>query len=370
MSLDLSSALREAADHAPLGTLEPSVLGRRIRRRRVTRTAARTAGGVGLAGVLAVTATQAPGLLDRYSRAVPGHAEATGLPADQVAVSLPGADPDAAPGTCGWTVHAPITASPYELGVALGSYPQQTFSSMPVYVSLRITEAVAEPSAVRLVAARDGVVVAAALDTIMWGSDRLGPSSVSGGDFLSLLSCGGPDGGKALPDGDYEVYAVSADPDSGTVVALSPAEPLVVAGNAREPWCGADESVVPGSDGPVDLSGSVTADGAVDLRVTWSGAGEAQLLDQRILLVDEATRRIVADSRAPADEESRVGATLARGEPAAFSVSDGPDGCGDGPPPSGTYRAVAVVTVAPPAATELTTNAVAVTELVGTVIVP
>ncbi|WP_421743418.1 sigma-70 family RNA polymerase sigma factor [Cellulomonas sp.] len=85
MSLDLSAALREAADHAPLGTLEPSVLGRRIRRRRATRTAARTAGGVGLAGVLAVTATQTPGLLDRYSRSAPGTSAVTRLPADQVA---------------------------------------------------------------------------------------------------------------------------------------------------------------------------------------------------------------------------------------------------------------------------------------------
>jgi len=81
MSLDLSAALRDAAEHAPVGTLEPTTLGRRIRRRRATRTAVRSAGGVGLAGVIALTATQTPGLLGRFPRSAAGGA-VTGLPAD------------------------------------------------------------------------------------------------------------------------------------------------------------------------------------------------------------------------------------------------------------------------------------------------
>ncbi|WP_421734850.1 hypothetical protein [Cellulomonas sp.] len=370
MSLDLSSALREAADHAPLGTLEPSVLGRRIRRRRATRTVARTAGGVGLAGALAVTATQTPGLLDSASRTAPGDTRLSRLPPDQVATTLPAADPDAPPGTCGWTVRAPAAASPYELGVALGNYPTQTYSSMPVYISARLTEAVAGPSAVRVVAARNGVVVAAAADVSQWDTGPLGPSSFAGGDFLSLQSCGGPDKSKALPDGDYEVYAAYAEPDTGELVALSPAEPLVVAGNAREQWCGSAESVIPDGDARVDLAGDVTPEGAASLRVTWTGHEEAEMLDQRILLVDDTTGAVVADSRAPAESESRAGGTLTPGELVALSVPDRPDGCGDGPPPSGIYRAIAVVTIAPQEGEGPTTNAIAAVELSGTVTVP
>ena len=131
MSLDLSSALREAADHAPLGTLEPSVLGRRIRHRRAARAAAGPPAASDWRGVLAVTATQTPGLLDRVLAKRARHIRAvTGLPADQVATTLPTAE------TGRGTRHVrlgrsirPAAASPLEeAAVALGTYPEETYS--------------------------------------------------------------------------------------------------------------------------------------------------------------------------------------------------------------------------------------------------
>jgi len=66
-----------------------------------------------------------------------------------------------------------------------------------------------------------------------------------------------------------------------------------------------------------------------------------------------------------------VPCSLAPGEPFAFSVSDLADDCGDGEPlPSGTYRAIATVTVGPHAAEGSSTNALAVAELSGSVTVP
>lgn len=367
MTLDLSSALRDAAEHAPLGAIEPLALSRRVRRRRAVRTAAHTTAGLGLAGAIAVTATQTPGFLDRHDRTPAGPA----LPPDQVASALPAADPEADPGECGWTVQHPPATSPYDLAVALGQYPQETYSSMPLQVSVRITDDVAPPAAIGVVAVRDEVVVAVAADDVEWGDAGPGPASMSGGAHLGLLTCGGADVSKALPDGDYEVYAVYAAAGTGDLVALSPAEPLVVGGNAREPWCGADASVIPGADGRTELSGDVTADGAVHLRVTWSGQETAEMVDQRVVLVDDATGRIVADSRAPSGEESWVNSALVPGETLAFSVTDLPDDCGDDEPLApGTYRAIATVTVAPHAMDGLPTNALAVAELSGRVVVP
>ena len=371
MSLDLSAALRDAADHAPLGTLDETALRRRVGRRRAARAAGHATAGLGLAGAIAVTATHTPGVLDGHARAPVGPGAANALPADQVARSLPPADPAAAPGECGWRVEQPTASSPYDLAIGLGQYPQQTYSAMPVTVSVRITAGVDAPAPLAVVVAHDGVVVAVAAEDVEWGDAGTGPMSIAGGAFVSLLTCGGPDRLLALPDGDYEVYTVYVAPDSGGLVALSPAEPLVIAGNAREPWCGADESVIPGNDRRTELSGDVSSDGAAVLRVTWSGQDDAELIDQRVVLVDDATGRIVADSRAPADEESRVSTVLTPGEPFGFSVTDLPDDCGDGEPlPPGTYRAIATVTIAPHAAEGLPTNALAVSELTGTVTVP
>ena len=120
MSLDLSAALRDAAEHAPVGTLEATTLGRRIRRRRASRTATRTVGGVGLAGVIALTASQTP---DWWAgpRGAPPAGAVTVLPADEVAHSLPAADRDAVAGQCGWVVEPPPGPSEVDLAVALDS---------------------------------------------------------------------------------------------------------------------------------------------------------------------------------------------------------------------------------------------------------
>ncbi|KRD44250.1 hypothetical protein ASE38_08850 [Cellulomonas sp. Root930] len=370
MSLDLSSALREAADHAPLGTLEPSVLGRRVRHRRAARTAARTAGGVGLAGVLAVTATQTPGLLDRYSRSVPGTSAVTGLPADQVATTLPTADPGAAPGTCGWAVDRPAAASPLELAVALGTYPEETYSAVPVTVEVRVPENVTFRSVIGVVVAKDGVVVATSPDFMSFGATPAGPISMAGGGDLSVAACGGPDATKVLPDGDYVLYAVL--PYEGGL-ALSPGEPLVISGNSRERWCGAHVSVLPRGDDRVGISGSVRGDDSIDLRLTWSGTAEAELLDERVVLVDAADR-IVADSDIWAASGESVTGTLPPGQLQSFSVRTSPTSCDEGAAlPSGELRAFVVATVAPSSAeggSGPSTNATAVAELIGTVTVP
>ena len=95
------------------------------------------------------------------------------------------------------------------------------------------------------------------------------------------------------------------------------------------------------------------------------------MIDQRVVLIDDTTGRIVADSRAPSDEEGRVNSALAPGELLAFSVTDLPDDCGNGEPLApGTYRAIATVTIAPRAAEGQPTNSLAVAELSGRVTVP
>ncbi|KQR17110.1 hypothetical protein [Cellulomonas sp. Leaf334] len=369
MSLDLSSALRDVAEHAPLGTLEPTGLGRRIRRRRAGRTAARSAVGLGLAGAIAVVATQAPGVLRREGPAAPP--PPVGLPADQVATVLPTADAAAAPGECGWTVRRPSTPFGSELGVAFEQYSAETHGPVAVSVESWPGEASRPLEPVRVVAARDGVVVAAA-DPVFFEEHALGWA----GADLSTVACGGPDALKALPDGTYTVYAVVTDPVTGDVVALSPGEPLVVAGNAREVWCHADQSVMGTNDPRVALTGGVVSDPgelSVELEAVWSGSATAQVMDQRVILVDDATGRIALDTMAREMVRERSISSLVPGAAHVLSLRSDRTSCDGGALPAGTYTGYAVVTIATAGADTgvgLPTNATAVAELRRGVVVP
>lgn len=367
MSLDLSSALRDVAEHAPVGTLEPAGLGRRIRRRRAGRAATRSVIGVGLAGAIAVVATQVPGGLDRGGPATPA-----GLPADQVATVLPAADPAAAPGECGWTVQRPSAPFGWELGVAFEQYSDRTHGPVAVLIDSWPSDKVSAPGPVRVVAARDGVVVAAA-EVTYFEENAIG----SAGADLSVVACGGPDAFKALPDGTYTVYAVVVDPETGAVAALSPGEPLVVAGSARQVWCHADESVMGASDPRVTASGGVVSDPgemSVELEVAWSGSATAQVLHQRVVLVDDATGRIALDTMAPeVAHRSTMTSSLVPGDEHLLSLTTDRTSCDGGALPEGTYRGYAVVTIGTAGADTgvgLPRNATAVVELRRGVVVP
>ncbi|WP_315098487.1 hypothetical protein, partial [uncultured Cellulomonas sp.] len=308
----------------------------------------------------------------RTAARAPGGADVTRLPADQVATTLPTADPAAAPGECGWTVEQPAAASPITLGATLDRYPQQTYSAMPVTLEVKVGEGVRLQDAIDVVVATDGVVVAVASEAVDFGVDNAGPYSVGAGSAITLAACDGPDVAKALPDGQYVLYAVLASADAG--LAVSPGEPLAIVGNARERWCGADAAVLPRTDDRVVIAGDVTDDGAVDVQLRWTGTAEAQVLDERVVLVDEATGRIAADSDTWSDSVERFSGGLTPGELLGFGIPWHQTGCADGEPlPAGTYRAYAMATVAP-APADLgswpATNATAVAELSGTVTVP
>lgn len=373
MSTDLRTALHDVAARAPLGTLEAAALHRRVRRRRAARAAAQGTAGLGLAGAIAVTASHGVELLGgpTYPAAPPP------LPADQVASTLPAADDAAAPGTCGWQVRAPEHTSPWRLGVNLGLYPQHPRSSLPVGVTVESTTSQRMPAPVRVVAERDGVVVAASSDAFDTGASMV-PGTTSGGHHLALVACGGPDDHLTLPDGSYTLRAVLADPVSGEVLALSPGEPLVLAGNARAPWCEADVDVVPDGDEALEVSGTVGAAGrSADLTLTWRpdadgwrGDAEALLLDQRVVLVD-AAGRVAADSRTWSEETSSVVGTLAGGRTSSISVQwTSAASCSGDALPAGTYAAYALVTAAPTDAEGVTSNVLGVARLGGEVVVP
>lgn len=372
MSTDLRTALHDVAAHAPLGTLETSALHRRVRRRRAARAAAQGTAGLGLAGAIAVTAAHGVDLLGGPTYP----AAPAPLPADEVASTLPAADDAAEPGTCGWQVRAPQQASPWRLAVNLGHYPQHPRSSLPVGVTVQTTTSEQMPAPARVAAVRDGVVVATSADAFDTGSS-LAPGTTSGSHHLALVACGGPDDHLALPDGSYTLHAVLADPGTGEVLALSPGEPLVVAGNARAPWCGAGVGVVPEGDGTLEVGGTVGADGrSADLTLTW-GAGErgwegdeeALLLDERVVLVD-AAGRIVGDSRTWSEETSSVAGTLAAGRTTSISVQWTTASCSGDALPAGSYTAYALVTLAPTGAEGVTSNLLGVGRLGGEVVVP
>ncbi|WP_421743419.1 hypothetical protein [Cellulomonas sp.] len=132
-------------------------------------------------------------------------------------------------------------------------------------------------------------------------------------------------------------------------------------------------SVLPRGDDRVGISGSVRGDDSIDLRLTWSGTAEAELLDERVVLVDAADR-IVADSDIWAASGESVTGTLPPGQLQSFSVRTSPTSCDEGAAlPSGELRAFVVATVAPSSAeggSGPSTNATAVVELIGTVTVP
>jgi len=374
MSLDLSAALRDAAEHAPVGTLEPTTLGRRIRRRRATQTAVRSAGGVGLAGVIALTATQTPGLLGRFPWSAAGGA-VTGLPADEVARELPTADPAAAAGACGWIVEPPTAAPEIELGVSLDTYQQRSYLALPVSLTVHVPDGVTLQDPVDVVVAKDGVVVARAYEGHdLAVADDPGPHSMGSWSEMALTTCGGPDATKALPDGKYTMYGVLPGADGPEPAALSPGQPLVVAGNARESWCGAGTSVLPGGDDRVQLDVSVLDDVSMSLWLVWKGDAEASMVSERTLLVDEETGRIVGDSDTWDSALGRTTADLDPSSPLALTPAIRTTSCvDDAPLPAGTYRSYSVVTVAPMGSDTgegLATNVTGVAEATGTVTVP
>ncbi|WP_456788878.1 hypothetical protein [Cellulomonas sp. P5_C5] len=369
MSLDLSAALRDAAERAPVGTLEPTTLGRRIRRRRAAQTAARSAGGVGLAGVLAVAATQTPGLLGRS----PG-GSVPGLPADEVAHELPRADPDAAPGECGWVVE-PAAEPEVDLGVALDTYQQRSYLALPVSLTVHVPAGFTLRDPVDVVVAKDGVVVARASRPHDFAvADDPGPHTIGSWSEMALTTCGGADATKALPDGEYVMYGVLAGADGAGPAALSPGQPLVVAGNVRERWCGADLSVLPRRDDRVQIDAGSVDDVSMNLLLVWKGDAEASMVSARTLLVDDRTGRIVSDSDTWDPALGRLTADLDPGSPLPLTPAVRTTSCvDDAPLPSGTYRVYSVVTVAPTSRDtggRLTVNATGVAEAAGTLTVP
>jgi hypothetical protein len=222
----------------------------------------------------------------------------------------------------------------------------------------------------RLVVARAGVVVAVATTPVLDGPFE-GLVSVD----LEPVACGGPDALKALPDGTYAVYALVTEPTTGALGGLSPGEPLVLAGNAREVWCHADESVLGAGDSRVAVTGDVASDPAevlVDLNVSWSGFAEAQVMDQRVVMVDEATGRIALDTATSGMVRDWILASLVPGDRQHLSLTSRRSSCDGGALPSGTYRVQSVLTIAPTGAdtgARLPTNTTAVAQI-GRVVVP
>ncbi|GEM_PF-3120887 len=368
MTVDLGAALQHAAARAPIPHLSTVELGRRVARRRAARTVARGAAGVGLTGALALTATQSPDLLGRTPA---GYAPATGLPADQVATALPGPDPDAAAGACGWTVRAPSSAPAWDLGVAIDADPETRLSAVPFSVTVQSASPTAPPGAVRTVVARDGVVVAVAFDSWDLADWPSLPVNGASGGHLSLATCGGPDARLTLPDGSYAVHAVMADDATGDVAALSPGEPLDVVGSTRAPWCGADASVLPRGDDRAQLTALAGPGGrAVDLTLTWHGSQDAMLLDQRVAVVDDATGRVVADSGTWSSSRSSMTTTLAPGRTADVPAGWNGTTCDGTPLPAGTYRLQAFVTLAPVGAVGVVRNVVGTARVDEAVVVP
>ena len=231
MSLDLSSALRDAAEHAPLGTLEPVALRRRIRRRRAARTGRTDHGRPGARRRDRRRRRRRPqGSWTVVTRT--GRADDDALPPDQVAQSCP--RPTRRPPRA--SAAGPCSTRPRRRRTTSGSRSGSTRSrrtwSMPVNVSVRFADGgrragprsaggcptTGSSSPWRPTRSSGAMRAGAGVDV------RLAPGSVS-------LTCGGADVLKALPDGDYAVYAVVTRPRRpASSVALSPAEPLVVAG--------------------------------------------------------------------------------------------------------------------------------------------
>ena len=208
MSLDLSSALRDVAEHAPVGTLElpGSAVGSGgvapDRRRHAPRSgwgwlrrspsSRRRRQAPWTASVLPSART------DAVRRRESGPHAAAGLPADQVATVLPAADPAAGPGECGWTVQRPSVESGPDIGVSFGSYAEQAHGSLAVQyprAAVRRGDVVGGGPAGRR--ARRGGRGGR-------GGRRCSVGSSSGGVWRGgpgLVACGGPDALKALPDG-------------------------------------------------------------------------------------------------------------------------------------------------------------------------
>ena len=210
--------------------------------------------------------------------------------------------------------------------MALGTYPEETYSAVPVTVEVRVPENVTFRSVIGVVVAKDGVVVATSPDFVELRRDP-GRTDLDGRRRRpSVAACGGPDATKALPDGDYVLYAVL--PSRGAC-ALSPGEPLVVCRERRgERWCGADVSVHP-ARATTGSDSRVRARRRLDRPpVTWSGTAEAGLLDERVVLVDAADRRIVGGlGRRAASGESVTSGTLTRGSVQGLPCARSPTSC-------------------------------------------
>ena len=170
------------------------------------------------------------------------------------------------------------------------------------------------------------------------------------------------------------MYGVLADPDAAEPAALSPGQPLVVAGNTRQSWCGLDLSVLPRRDDRVQLDASLVDDESINLLLRWRVDADASMISERTVLVDAQTRRIVSDSDTRDPALGRLTADLEPGNPLPLTPAIRATSCVDDTPlPTGTYRVYSVVTVAPTstdAGDGLSTNVTGVAEVAGTVTVP
>ncbi|MGN8247364.1 hypothetical protein ACTHAM_001539 [Cellulomonas soli] len=253
MSVDLSRALRDAADRAPLRALDRQSLTDRVHRRRTARTVARSVVGVGAVGAVLVTALHLVGPDARVSPVPPAvpttsptptsSATATATAAATAAV-LPVGDPTRPFGACG----ALATAEPlepvddrFDVVTELGGSTLEAGS--PLTYRGSIGADVAGPAAVpaagpELAVLRDGVVVAT-IAPIDAGSPTWDRRLGGGLDIelharladLSICDAGQADAsvGHALPAGDYEVrpwarVSVLESADAAAVAALDDSE--------------------------------------------------------------------------------------------------------------------------------------------------
>ncbi|GAA3817992.1 hypothetical protein [Cellulomonas soli] len=231
MSVDLSRALRDAADRAPLRGLDGQSLADRIHRRRTVRTTARAALGVGLVGAVVVAAVHLNGLDGRVHPVPPAVPTSSPGPTSTPTASpsptptttptvLPVGDPTRPFGACG----AEVTAEPqdpvddrFDIVAELGAASLE--AGRPLTYQGSIGADVEHPAAVpsagpRLAVSRDGVVVAtiepADDDTPAW-ERRLGAGLEveihARAAQLSVCDAGqqGVSVGHALPAGEYEV---------------------------------------------------------------------------------------------------------------------------------------------------------------------
>ncbi|WP_448630335.1 hypothetical protein [Cellulomonas soli] len=229
MSVDLSRALRDATDRAPLRSLDRQILTDRVRRRRTARTVARSALGVGAVGAVLVAALHLAGPDARVHPVPPAVPTTSPTPtssasatptATPTATVLPVGDPTRPFGVCG----ALATAEPaapvddrFDVVTELGGPTLEAGS--PLTYRGSIGADVAGPAAVpaagpELAVLRDGVVVAT-VAPVDAGSPTWDRRLDGGLDVelharladLSICDAGQADVsvGHALPAGDYEV---------------------------------------------------------------------------------------------------------------------------------------------------------------------